>query len=115
MNKNEYIPKKQSRIVLRWLLFFTALVVTFVIAFMYCTYLFWSVKSPDIIKFNSSYAIYILGICLTLIPLSLIIYPEVLYGIPNNKDSIFVKSSAPSKRSKNYILKKIQLNQLVIL
>lgn len=82
MKKNKNIPKKQSYIVLRWLIFFVTIVAITVISFTYISYLFWREAKPDVMKLNTDLSMYLIGFCLLLIPVSLIFFPEILYGIP---------------------------------
>lgn len=102
MKTNDRIPKRQSHIILKWLVLFLAIIVTIAINFTYITYLFWGETNPDIPKLSTGVPIMIVGFCFLLIPLSLIFFPEILYGIPEverNKKDYSITLEATSEAS----------------
>ncbi|TRX37104.1 AraC family transcriptional regulator [Flavobacterium restrictum] len=103
MNTNDYIPKKQSRIVLKWLWSFVTIIAATVITFTYMTYLFWGETNPDVTKLNTGVPMYVVGFGLLLIPLSLIFFPEILYGIPEAERNKKKYSTQPEVASEESI------------
>jgi AraC-like DNA-binding protein len=85
------IPNKLSPSVTKWLYFFIiAILVQY--SFFVVNYYFYLIGREAVVtKLYSSSIMIFMNICLLLIPLSLLIFPEILYGIPrvriNQKDS----------------------------
>ncbi|KUJ59115.1 hypothetical protein AR687_24850 [Flavobacteriaceae bacterium CRH] len=83
MDTNNYIPKKQSRKMLIWLFSFITIVILTVLSFAILSYFFLKVPNPNLVKLKTSLPMDIISFCLLIIPVSLLIFPELLYGIPS--------------------------------
>lgn len=82
MKTNDYIPKKQSRKILIWLFSFVFIVIITSVSFVVLSYLFLKEPNPDLVSLKTDLPMTIVGFCLLMIPVSLLIFPEILYGIP---------------------------------
>lgn len=112
---NDRIPQKQTRHMMIWLFSFITIIFFAVICFAVLSYLFLREPNPDLGLLKTSTPMNIVGFCLLMVPVSLLIFPEILYGIPqaheNNKES-FVKPAAETE--KRIELKESLLNEIKI-
>ncbi|KUJ59110.1 hypothetical protein AR687_24825 [Flavobacteriaceae bacterium CRH] len=118
MKTNDYIPKKQSRKILIWLFSFVFTVIITSVSFAVLSYLFLREHNPDMANFKTSLLMNIVGFCLLMVPVSLLIFPEILYGIPqatNNKKNDFVSLKTNKKREDKSILKNDIVNNSIII
>jgi AraC-like DNA-binding protein len=96
-NGNDRIPQKQTRHMLVWLFSFITIIFFAVICFGVLSYLFLREPNPDLGILKTSTPMNIVGFCLLMIPISLLIFPEILYGIPQvqeNSKADFLKPEA---------------------
>ena len=102
MNTNDCIPKKQTRKMLIWLFSFVFIIILTVISFAVLSYFFLREPNPNLVKLKTSLPMDIVGFCLLMIPVSLLIFPEILYGIPQTakgKKNDFVASFEATKNN----------------
>lgn len=86
MKTNERIPKKQSRKMLVWLFSFIFIIIFTVVCYATLTYLFLKEPNPNLVQLKTSIPMTIVGFCLLMIPVDLLIFPELLYGIPQTDE-----------------------------
>lgn len=107
MNTNKRIPKTQTRNVLIWLFSFVFAVFLIIICFAVLSYSFLKEPNPDLTQLKTSLPMDIISFCLLMIPLSLLIFPELLYGIPQrkkNKKGNFIQQEETDTKNDEIIL-----------
>lgn len=91
------IPQKQYLLIYRWLLILNGIVLMISMNYFLLTLSLLNVKaSIGILSLNPVY--YMAGIAFVLLPLSLLLFPQVLYGIPIYSFETEVKSAPISKQ-----------------
>lgn len=93
MGTNKRIPKVQTRKVLLWLFSFIFIILFVIVCFAVLSYSFLKEPNPDLTKLKTSLPMDIISFCLLIIPVSLLVFPELLYGIPQrdkNKNDYFL-------------------------
>lgn len=110
MNTNNRIPKKQTRKMLIWLFSFVFIIVFIIVCFAILSYSFLKEPNPDLRQFKTSLPMDIVSFCLLIIPLSMLFFPELLYGIPQrggNINDYFVKQNEKIQPEEQIILKDV--------
>jgi AraC-like DNA-binding protein len=79
---SDRIPKKQTRNMMIWLFSFITIICFAVICFAVLSYLFLREPNPNLALLKTCTPMNVVGFCLLMIPVSLLIFPEILYGIP---------------------------------
>lgn len=108
--KNNSIDEKQMRRMLIWLSCFLSIILFAVVSFAVISYLFLREPHPDLQLLLNSTPMNIVGICLLMIPVSLLVFPELLYGIPQiNEDEkiLFLQPNVISTDVKNVSEKEV--------
>ncbi|TRX37097.1 helix-turn-helix domain-containing protein [Flavobacterium restrictum] len=100
---NNRIPKKQTRNMLLWLFGFILIIIATVICYGVLTYLFLKDPNPNLVRIKTSTPMAILGFCLLMIPVSLLVFPELLYGIPQTDPDQSNDFQSGEKEIKNNI------------
>ena len=100
---NDRIPQKQTRHMLVWLFSFITIIFFAVICFGVLSYLFLSEPNPDLGILKTSTPMNIVGFCLLMIPISLLIFPEILYGIPHAQENNFLYNIKPENETERGI------------
>ncbi|WP_281635569.1 helix-turn-helix domain-containing protein [Flavobacterium marginilacus] len=113
---NKRIPKVQTRKVLVWLISFIFIILLVIVCFALLSYSFLKEPNPDLTQFKTSLPMDIISFCLLAIPVSLLVFPELLYGIPqrkkkNNKNH-FLESEKQIKPDETVLLKSNTVNVL---
>ncbi|WP_281225482.1 helix-turn-helix domain-containing protein [Flavobacterium aquiphilum] len=113
---NKRIPKVQTRKVLVWLISFLFIILLVIVCFALLSYSFLKEPNPDLAKLKTSLPMDIISFCLLAIPVSLLVFPELLYGIPqrkkkNNKNK-FLESKKQIKPDETVPLKSNTVNVL---
>ena len=88
MSTNNHIPKVQTRNVLLWLFSFVVIIVVIIICFTILSYSFLKEPNPDLTQLKTSLPMDIISFFLLTIPLSMLFFPELLYGIPQRGKNI---------------------------
>lgn len=87
-NKNkDLIHQKQTRKMMVWLFSFITIIFLAVICFGVLSYLFLREPNPNLGLLKTGLPMNIVGVCLLMIPISLLVFPEILYGIPQRTKS----------------------------
>jgi AraC-like DNA-binding protein len=112
MKTNERIPKKQTRNMLLWLFIFIFIIVFTVVCYAVLTYSFLKEPNPNLIQLKTSTPMNIVGFCLLMVPVSLLIFPELLYGIPQTDKNQKNTFQSKEQVEKNNILDKVLPNEI---
>ncbi|GIQ61044.1 hypothetical protein Flavo103_41800 [Flavobacterium collinsii] len=110
MDTNKRIPKVQSRNVLIWLFSFIFILVVVIVCFAVLSYSFLKEPNPNLTRLKTGLPMDIISFCLLMIPMSLLIFPELLYGIPQtgkNKNDYFVQQNEKIQPEEQIILNDI--------
>jgi AraC-like DNA-binding protein len=92
----QQIPEKQKRFIFTWLVAISIL--TSVIAFCYsaATYYFYNLPEFTNKDVNNSAYLIVTAVCYCAIPINLLIFPEILYGLPRSKNKLNNKVNSQS-------------------
>ena len=88
MSTNNRIAKVQTRNVLLWLFGFVFIIGVVIICFAILSYSFLKGPNPDLTQLKTSLPMDIISFFLLTIPLSMLFFPELLYGIPQRGQNI---------------------------
>ena len=90
------IPEKQKRFIFIWLVAISILTLIIAICYSAATYFFFNLPEFSNREVNDSAYLIITAICYCLIPISLLIFPEILYGLPRSKNKLLNKATSTS-------------------
>jgi AraC-like DNA-binding protein len=97
----QQIPEKQKRFVFTWLVSITVITLIIAICYSSATYYFYNLPEFTNKDVNDSAYLIISAICYCLIPISLLVFPEILYGLPRSKDIVINKEAFQSNEINN--------------
>jgi len=92
----QQIPEKQERFIFIWLVAITIFTLVIAICYTAATYFFFNLPEFTNTDVNDSAYLIITAICFCLIPISLLIFPEILYGLPRSKNKLVNKAAFQS-------------------
>ena len=92
----QQIPEKQKRFIFIWLVAITIFTLVIAICYTAATYFFFNLPEFTNTDVNDSAYLIITAICYCLIPISLLIFPEILYGLPRSKNKLNIKVNSQS-------------------
>lgn len=111
---SDRIPKKQTRNVTIWLFSFITIIFFAVICFAVLSYLFLREPNPNLALLKTGIPMNMVGFCLLMIPVSLLIFPEILYGIPQVSEKSKVYVNQLQQENKQLEIKNSLLNTVDI-
>jgi AraC-like DNA-binding protein len=98
---NQQIPEKQKRFVFTWLISITIITLIIAICYSGATYYFFNLPEFTNKDVNDSAYLIISAICYCLIPISLLTFPEILYGLPRSKNILINKDAFQANEINN--------------
>jgi AraC-like DNA-binding protein len=97
----QQIPEKQKRFIFMWLAAISIITLTIAICYSAATYYFYNLPEFTNSDVNSSPLLVISSVCYCFIPISLLIFPEILYGLPRSKNKLVTKAAIQPNEGNN--------------
>ena len=89
-------PEKQKRYIFLWLVSISVITLLMAICYTITTYLFFKLPEFTNLELNRYPLLVLAAICYCLIPINLLIFPEILYGLPRTHNQLNEKLALDS-------------------
>ena len=101
-------PEKQKQFIFLWLVSISVITLIMSICYSITTYFFYNLQEFTNVELNRYPLLVLAAICYCLIPVSLLIFPEILYGLPRVQNKLNEKLALVSNTANEFKSKKIE-------
>lgn len=101
-------PEKQKQFIFLWLVSISVITLLMSICYSITTYYFYNLQDFTNVELNRYPLLVLAAFCFCLIPLTLLIFPEILYGIPRVQNKLNEKLALVSNTANEFKSKKIE-------